>query len=696
MRYPAVISLALLGSALCAASSFAQLVPSQALALARSQIVMLTSDGAFCAGIIVSYDDKRVYIATAAHLANLSQKPLPQVKVKFEDLQAPRDGQFWPQFETREVGDLAVVTVEREAAINQVVSRLDFAILSPVTEIPTGSPVKSIGYNDGGEWSSGKNEKLLPSADGYLRFESDVTGGQSGGGLYNEAFELMGMPLDVGANGVYARPIASVLEDLRGWKIPVLLATRAAKDRARGLDEIARGALSEARLRRLRAISSLSRRAFDSGNCVLGLRYAMSGFSESNAASDNNDAAELGKLIIKGTTTCPLISRVRGRYNTAIISPDGSMGYFDGIEGGDERWNLVWKLNPPHFVASLESFQNRTGPTVGFNDPSKIGFIEEDNVLRVYSTETGKVINSLQGVWAEGVDEHSANVSATVSADGRLIALSAEGQKIRILHMDGGVGVKALGTVGLYPYDFSPDGKRLIIGTDYPQHLEIWEVETGKRLFWADATTYQGAAKFSPDGKRVAIWGLQGAEFWSPDVENAPTQFAQMGGKDIDQKERIASIVFSTDGKLVLVVGEYHSYVWDFVQRKRLATVKEYLLSNANFLPAKTVFFGSGYGSFLKIWRVSDGALLTTIPTQGQVKNVGMSKDGKFVTTGTESSVAEMWDLEWLDFPRDAQKLYRLACRVGFLSSNPFTEKELDDPILRGEPVLSPPCASRL
>jgi hypothetical protein len=60
----------------------AQLLPSQAKGAARAQIVMLSSDGAYGASIIVGYDDKFLYIATAAHIAALSRKPLPDASTE--------------------------------------------------------------------------------------------------------------------------------------------------------------------------------------------------------------------------------------------------------------------------------------------------------------------------------------------------------------------------------------------------------------------------------------------------------------------------------------------------------------------------------------------------------------------------------------------------------------------------------------
>jgi hypothetical protein len=82
-----------------------------------------------------------------------------------------------------------------------------------------------------------------------------VGAGQSGGGLFNEAWELIGMPLDTGPNGVYARPISAVLADLHNWKVPIGLIVRSIKDRARGADEIARETAAIALSRKVAALA---------------------------------------------------------------------------------------------------------------------------------------------------------------------------------------------------------------------------------------------------------------------------------------------------------------------------------------------------------------------------------------------------------------------------------------------------------
>jgi hypothetical protein len=133
-----------------------------------------------------------------------------------------------------------VVIVNTDDNLRGFLSGLDFAILSPVPLPPVGSPVTSVGYSDGSMWTNGTNESLLPVDRGNLHFTSEVGEGQSGGAVYNDAWELIGMALRSGAGTVYARPIDAVIKSLKNWDIPILLAARSLTARVKGADELAR------------------------------------------------------------------------------------------------------------------------------------------------------------------------------------------------------------------------------------------------------------------------------------------------------------------------------------------------------------------------------------------------------------------------------------------------------------------------
>src|SRR6267154_3024407 len=103
-----------------------QKLPSEGRGASTSQIVMLSvADRGCAAGIVVGYDDKSVYAATAAHILSDSYgDKKPPVTVRLYGLSSARQGRFFPKSEPRGDGDLAVVVIDRDAAVNKFLDEL--------------------------------------------------------------------------------------------------------------------------------------------------------------------------------------------------------------------------------------------------------------------------------------------------------------------------------------------------------------------------------------------------------------------------------------------------------------------------------------------------------------------------------------------------------------------------------------------
>lgn len=227
---------------MAAIQSRAQKLASEARGASTSQIVMLSVNNQGCAaGIVAGYDDKSIYIATADHVVGSNAAGEAQsIKVKFYGIANARLGRLFGKREGRAAGDLAVVLVDRDGEMSKFVDTLNFAMLPTAESFVQNSPVTSIGCFGGTFWALGSKETLAAADADHLQVQSDVGEGQSGGGLFNEAWELIGMPLDVGVNQISVRPISAVIHDLQTWKVPVLLAPRPYKDRVVGAEELAR------------------------------------------------------------------------------------------------------------------------------------------------------------------------------------------------------------------------------------------------------------------------------------------------------------------------------------------------------------------------------------------------------------------------------------------------------------------------
>jgi S1-C subfamily serine protease len=183
------------------------------------------------AGIIVGADPSWVYVATARHVLVPALSPTEtadSVKVRFSvgaklllatiDTLAPQ-----PESGTAPL-DLGVIRIPRSKAdangFDPVWDRMgDSGALRPGDEVvPVGCPA-------GGCWrTSPSPDRVLSTSLIEIVFQKDnVAGGSSGGGLFDEWGEVVGMILQDEALGVRALPIDFVVQTLRQWDRPVVI-----------------------------------------------------------------------------------------------------------------------------------------------------------------------------------------------------------------------------------------------------------------------------------------------------------------------------------------------------------------------------------------------------------------------------------------------------------------------------------------
>jgi hypothetical protein len=453
--------------------------------------------------------------------------------------------------------------------------------------------------------------------------------------------------------------------------------------------------------------ASLAQRAFDSGDCIQGTRYALTGLPPPGATRLTYRSEDLERLLKKGITTCPLVSRIASQANYAWVLPKADRAVLG--RDADEHEDVLWSLSNPHFIAQI-GYVGGFSRSVITRDSSKIGIMGSDRVFRVYSAETGKVIASIPNVWT-GDDETAYPIEA--SDDGKRIAIGGRKQKIRILSLDGAQKPVSLGTEGLEPWALSPDGEKLLTGrNDAQTPVQIWETRSGKELLRAPYEYLYGA--FSPDGRVVALWGgRHDAEFWRIDRDKRPRKFSDMARLPADERDKeVQAVVFDRSGKRALVVRPLKTYVWDFEINKVVVTVpvaQPFYATHAQFLPDGSAFVAGFESSdevpsaapgpreryYLGMWSVSDGKLLIWIRTEGAVQSVGVSEDGTRAATGDETFVAELWDVGWPKILENARALQQYICDRGLAAGAPYSEEELSDPIFRGRSDLVAPCDRR-
>ena len=237
---------------------------------------------------------------------------------------------------------------------------------------------------------------------------------------------------------------------------------------------------------------------------------------------------------------------------------------------------------------------------------------------------------------------------------------------------------------GAFSVDFSPDGRRLASGGAYivqsaAQLLyaenKLWAARTGALLAQTPRDQSLGATNeitFSPDGQTIAT--ANGAVYCIPKggcgsvaPGLANYSVSQLTLLDITHTAPInATIDYSPDGALLATGESYTDYriqIRNAVDLSVIRTLPGHIEAPNNFgtfsvrfSPDGTLLASGGVDGNVKIWRVSDGALLQTLSIGTELSpnvfTVSFSPDGQLLAAGTDAlHTIKVWHVsDWSVF----------------------------------------------
>jgi WD40 repeat protein/serine/threonine protein kinase len=262
------------------------------------------------------------------------------------------------------------------------------------------------------------------------------------------------------------------------------------------------------------------------------------------------------------------------------LSPDGLTlltDYGDGRGRRPRLWNTATgepRCAPIELPQAVDSGAASTpdekrsylavGRAAWTADGKRLYLADSGKTVRVVDVTSGKVIRTFT-VGVETKGQISFTYFMALSPNEKWCAHACPDGAIQVRNAQTGAlfrTVKGLDGV-LGALEFSPDGSRLL-GADEYGTLKIWDIATGREIA---ATKLTGVlimrARFSADGKRLAVAGLLG-QLLTGDVRILDAETAREVCSLKGHTLMVGDVVFSPDGlRLATTSGDHTVRFWD-------------------------------------------------------------------------------------------------------------------------------------
>jgi WD40 repeat protein len=355
------------------------------------------------------------------------------------------------------------------------------------------------------------------------------------------------------------------------------------------------------------------------------------------------------------TKTRKVVRQVRGHLDSisAIgFTPDGRQLVTAGNDGTVKLWNPrespAERLLPAPFplVTSLAF-------TPDGAELSTTGLLSEEAV-RYWDSATGKEVRQFKG------NATAFSALAKLVAVARMIRPSdgGDGEVEYVIELWGVDGALVRTLRGHKQYiralSFSPDGKRLASGggngAAQAGEIKVWNAATGtSAVEWADEDGAVAAVAFSPDGRTLAtadqgqrvkdgmLFGFtHEVRLWDVEDRRELGRLGRVSGAG-------AGVAFSPDGKrLAASAGGSVGGVWDVDSRAPAFQLKGHvstLTAIAWSGDGRRIVTGSDDAS-VRVWQAESGQELLRIDENASVTAVAFSPNGDYLAIASGSIAA--------------------------------------------------------